>query len=124
MKGIDLQDLPSLAYQLLVVASKGPDRRSVVRGLLGFFGNPVRGAGAVVRQVEGTVLMHLNFAVKQDPALGQEIVASVRLDLRSISHFVVAVLFSIARVRRFNESSIGALRLAVLGSRRDFRAAR
>lgn len=84
----------------------------------------MRGPGAVVRQVEGTVLMHLNFAVKQDPALGQEIVASVRLDLRSISHFVVAVLFSIARVRRFNESSIGALRLAVLGSRRDFRAAR
>ncbi|KAJ0979784.1 hypothetical protein J5N97_015258 [Dioscorea zingiberensis] len=118
MKEIDLQDLPSLAYQLLVVASKGPNCRVVVRGLLGFFGGPVRGPAAVVRQVEGTVLMHLNFAVKQDPVLGQEIVAAVRSDLRSINHFVVVVLFSIARVRRFNECSIGALRSAVLSSRK------
>ncbi|KAJ0979783.1 hypothetical protein J5N97_015257 [Dioscorea zingiberensis] len=124
MKEIDLQDLPSLAYQLLVVASKGPNRRVVVRGLLGFFGGPVRGPAAVVRQVEGTMLMHLNFAVKQDPVLGQEIVAGVRSDLRSINHFVVVVLFSIARVRRFNECSIGVLRSAVLSSRKDFRAAR
>ncbi|CAL9779125.1 unnamed protein product [Musa acuminata subsp. burmannicoides] len=124
MKVVDLQDLPSLIYQLLLLASKGINRREVISGILGFFGGFSKGQPSILRQVEGTVLMHVNFAVKQDPSLGREVLTIIRSDLRLINHFVVAVLFSMARVRRFNESCIGVLKMVVVTSHRDYKTSR
>nr|XP_029120442.1 Fanconi anemia group I protein [Elaeis guineensis] len=121
MKAVDLQDLPSFVYQLLLLASKGINKRAVIGGILGFFGGSLTGPASIVRQVEGTVLMHVNFAVKQDPSLGQEVLAIVRSNLGVLNHFAVAILLSVARVRRFNESSIGLLRSAVVTSHRDYK---
>ncbi|KAF5944697.1 hypothetical protein HYC85_018774 [Camellia sinensis] len=74
MRDVELQDLPSLVYQLLVLASKGFSKRDVVEGIVMFFGSKMGSkASSIVRQVEGTVLLHVNFAVKQDPSLGQEV---------------------------------------------------
>ncbi|KAG2283945.1 hypothetical protein Bca52824_055165 [Brassica carinata] len=109
VKCIDLQDLPSLVYQLLVLASKGFARGTESR------------VASVLRQIEGTVLLHVNFAVKQDPSLGQEVVALVKSDLRAFNHFTVAVLFSVARVRKFGENSLGVLRTALLSAHNDYR---
>ncbi|EHA8589521.1 Fanconi anemia group I protein [Cocos nucifera] len=121
MKAVDLQDLPSLVYQLLLLASKGINKRAVIGGILGFFGGSLTGPASIVRQVEGTVLMHVNFAVKQDPSLGQEVLAIVRSDLGVLNHFAVAILLSVARVRRFKESCIGLLRSAAVTSHRDYK---
>ncbi|KAK9139320.1 hypothetical protein Scep_009001 [Stephania cephalantha] len=76
------------------------------------------------RQVEGTVLLHVNFAVKQDPSLAQEFMGVARLDHRAFNHFLVSVLLSVARVRRFSESAIGVLKSAVLTSYQDYKLAR
>lgn len=124
MNVVDLQDLPSLVYQLLLLASKGINRREVISGILGFFGGFSKGQPSILRQVEGTVLMHVNFAVKQDPSLGREVLTIIRSDLRLSNHFVVAVLFSMARVRRFNESCIGVLKMVVVTSHRDYKTSR
>ncbi|KAG7533501.1 FANCI solenoid 4 domain [Arabidopsis thaliana x Arabidopsis arenosa] len=122
IKLIDLQDLPSLVYQLLVLASKGFCKREVIGGVVGFFGSKAETrVASVVRQIEGTVLLHVNFAVKQDPSLGQEVVALVKSDLRALNHFTVAVLFSVARVRKFGENSLGILRTALLNAYNDYR---
>ncbi|CAH8359476.1 unnamed protein product [Eruca vesicaria subsp. sativa] len=120
---VDLQDLPSFVYQLLVLASKGFCKREVIGGVVLFFGgrDERRRVASVVRQIEGTVLLHVNFAVKQDPSLGQEVVALVKCDDRAFSRFAVAVLFSVARVRRFGESALGVLRTALLGAYNDYR---
>ncbi|CAN1281180.1 Fanconi anemia group I protein homolog [Linum perenne] len=125
MTTIDLQDLPTLVYQLLVLASKGFNKREVVEGIVKYFGSEMgsRRVNSTVRQVEGTVLLHVNFAVKQDPSLVQEIIGLVKLDLRAFNHFTVAVLLSVARVRRFSESSIGALKMAVVNAYRDYKFA-
>ncbi|CAN0855716.1 Fanconi anemia group I protein [Linum grandiflorum] len=125
MTTIELQDLPTLVYQLLVLASKGFNKREVIEGIVKHFGSEMgsRRVNSTVRQVEGTVLLHVNFAVKQDPSLVQEIVGLVKLDLRAFNHFTVAVLLSIARVRRFSESSIGALKMAVVNAYRDYKFA-
>ncbi|KAK1316093.1 hypothetical protein QJS10_CPA05g00363 [Acorus calamus] len=40
---VDLQDLPSVVYQLLLLASKGFGRKAAVGGVLGFFGRGRRG---------------------------------------------------------------------------------
>ena len=124
MKGVDLQDLPSLVYQLLVLASKGFSKREVIEGIVMFFGSKMGSkATSIVRQVEGTVLLHVNFAVKQDPSLGQEVLGLVRSDLRVFNNFTVAILFSLARVRRFSESSMGILKAALIMAYRDFQSA-
>ncbi|KAF8079683.1 hypothetical protein N665_1006s0008 [Sinapis alba] len=122
VKCIDLQDLPSLVYQLLVLASKGFCKREVIGGVVCFFGSKEeRRVASVLRQIEGTVLLHVNFAVKQDPSLGQEVVALVKSDLRAFNHFTVAVLFSVARVRKFGENSLGILRTALISAYNDYR---
>ncbi|CAN8255542.1 unnamed protein product [Cochlearia groenlandica] len=122
LKCIDLQDLPSLVYQLLVLASKGFCKREVIGGVVGFFGSKGETrVASVLRQIEGTVLLHVNFAVKQDPSLGQEVMALVKSDLRAFNHFTVAVLFSVARVRKFGENALWILRTALLNAYNDHR---
>ncbi|KAI3896837.1 hypothetical protein MKX03_028343 [Papaver bracteatum] len=123
MREIDLQELPSLIYQLLILASNDFSKREVIDGIIGFLGGLSK-VSSIVRQVEGTVLLHFNFAVKQDPSLGQEILGLVKNDLRACNHFTVAVLLSICRVRKFNESAIGVLRMAVVRSYKEYKYSR
>ncbi|KAL6193735.1 hypothetical protein ACLB2K_034819 [Fragaria x ananassa] len=126
MSSLDLQDLPSLVYQLLVLASRGFVKKDVVEGIVMFFGAKMgrKKASSIVRQVEGTVLLHVNFAVKQDPSLGQEVMGLVKSDLRAFNHFTVAVLLSVSRVRKFGEASMGALKMAILTAYRDYKFAK
>lgn len=126
MRDVELQDLPGLVYQLLVLASKGFSKKEVIEGIVMYFGEKFQGkkGSAIVKQVEGTVLLHVNFAVKQDPSLGQEVLGLVKLDSRAFNHFTVAVLLSVARVRRFCESSIGILRTALVSAYKDYKFAK
>ena len=127
MKRVDLQDLPSLVYQLLVLSamSKGFSKREVIEGIVMFFGSKMgSNMSSIFRQVEGTVLLHVNFSVKQDLSLGQEVMGLVRSDFRAFNHFTVAILLSVARVRRFSESSLGILKTAVLTAYRDYKFAK
>ncbi|KAL5701318.1 hypothetical protein ACHQM5_026665 [Ranunculus cassubicifolius] len=125
MRLVDLQDLPGIAYQLLVLASKGFSKRDVIEGIVGFFGMRMgERVTSIVRQVQGTVLLHVNFAVKQDPSLGQEVLGLVKSDFRAFNHFTVVVILSVARVRRFCESSIGILKNAVVTAYREHKFAR
>lgn len=125
MKSVDLQDLPLLSYQLLVLASKGFNKREVIAGIMRFFGSElVSKASSTIRQVEGTVLLHVNFAVKQDPSLGQEVIGLVKLDPKALNHFAVAVLLSVAKVRKFSESSMGILKASVLTAYSDYKFSR
>ncbi|KAG4129173.1 hypothetical protein ERO13_D09G062000v2 [Gossypium hirsutum] len=122
IKTVDLMDLPSLVYQLLVLASKGFNKREIIEGIVYFFGSELGSKmTSTVRQVEGTVLLHVNFAVKQDPSLGKEVMGLVKSDLRAFNHFTVAVLLSVSRVRRFSESSMAILKTALLTAYRDYK---
>jgi len=129
LPGADAQDLPAIAYQLLLLASKPLHPRAVLAGLLRFFGGRrgarVRAPPSIARQVEGTVLLNFAFVVKQDPVLAREVLAAVKADAAgALSGFAVAVLLSVARVRRFNEGAVGVLRDAAAVSRRDYRMSR
>ncbi|XVF66198.1 hypothetical protein PTKIN_Ptkin10aG0016300 [Pterospermum kingtungense] len=122
IKKVDLMDLPSLVYQLLVLASKGFNKREIIEGIVWFFRSELGSKmTSTVRQVEGTVLLHVNFAVKQDPSLGKEVMGLVKSDLRAFNHFTVAVLLSVSRVRRFSESSITILKTALLAAYSDYK---
>ncbi|KAI7743443.1 hypothetical protein M8C21_011294 [Ambrosia artemisiifolia] len=127
MHRVELQDLPSLVYQLLVLASKGVNKREVIEGIVVFFGGKgclEKGGLSIVREVEGTVLLHVNFAVKQDPSLGQEVMALVRSDVWVIDHFVVGLLLSIGRIRRYSENAMGTLKTALTTAYKDYKFSR
>ncbi|KAL6519815.1 hypothetical protein OROMI_032709 [Orobanche minor] len=120
---VEMQDLPRLVYQLLVLGTKGFGKREVIEGIVLYFGSTDKG-GSIMKQVEGTVLLHVNFAVKQDPSLGQEVLGLVRLDSSAFNHFTVVVLLSIARIRRFSESAINVLKTALLNAYKEYRFAK
>ncbi|KAJ9536922.1 hypothetical protein OSB04_029655 [Centaurea solstitialis] len=132
MHCVELQDLPSLVYQLLVLASKGFNKREIIEGVVLFFGTKldskkkkVSGGNSIVREVEGTALLYVNFAVKQDPSLGQEVMGMVRSSgVGVVDHFVVGLLLSIARIRRYRESSIGTLKTALINAYKDYKFSR
>ncbi|KAL4565776.1 hypothetical protein LXL04_029881 [Taraxacum kok-saghyz] len=127
MHCVELQDLPSLVYQLLVLASKGFNKKEVIEGMVMFFGTKMHSKKAssnIIREVEGTVLLHVNFAVKQDPSLGQEIMGLVRSNLQAIDHFIVGLLLSIARIRRYREISMGTLKTALITAYKDYKFSR
>ncbi|KAK1380281.1 Fanconi anemia group I protein [Heracleum sosnowskyi] len=120
MGNVELQDLPSLVYQLLVLASKGFCKRELIEGILVFFGCKLgEKVSSIIRQVEGTVLLHVNFAVKQDPSLGQELIGILKGDVRVFNYFVVAVLLSVARIRRFNDSAMAILKTTLANAYKD-----
>lgn len=123
MREVDLQELSSLIYQLLILALNDFSKREVIDGIIGFLGGLSK-VSSIVRQVEGTVLLHFNFAVKQDPSLGQEILGLVKNDLRACNHFTVVVFLSICRVRKFNESAFGVLRMVVVRSYKEYKYTR
>ncbi|KAG6544322.1 hypothetical protein Mapa_014156 [Marchantia paleacea] len=136
MKDAEPQDLPSLAYQLLLLASKG-FKRIVMIGLINFFnklhtfetnrrnragkGQAFRPKPSVdaFRQIEGTVVLHINFAVKQDPALGQELLYLVRTNAWPSTPFLVSVLLSIGRIQRFEQASFDLLKAAAVKCYKD-----
>ncbi|KAJ7955128.1 Fanconi anemia group I protein [Quillaja saponaria] len=123
---VDLQDLPSLVYQLLLLASRGFNKREVIEAVVMLFRSGIGWSKgrSITRQIEGTVLLHMNFAVKQDPSLGQEIMGLVRSDPRAFNHFTVSILLSIASVRRFNENSMGILKTVLLNAYHDYNFAK
>ncbi|KAL0348653.1 UNVERIFIED_CONTAM: Fanconi anemia group I protein [Sesamum angustifolium] len=84
---VEMQDLPGLVYQLLVLATKG-------------------------------------FGKREDPSLGQEVLGLVRLDSRAFNHFTVAVLLSVARIRRFSETALGVLKSALFNAYKDYKFAK
>ncbi|CAN6468746.1 unnamed protein product [Victoria cruziana] len=124
VEGVDPQDVPPLVYNILVLASKGFDKKLVAEGIVGFFSAARAWPAMVRRQVEGTTLLHLDFVVKQDPLLGQQFLNTLRSSPDRMSHFGVAMLLSFGLIRRFAEGSMNALRMAVHNSHRDHRLSR
>ncbi|KAL3678721.1 hypothetical protein R1sor_021677 [Riccia sorocarpa] len=71
------------------------------------------------RQMEGTIVLHINFAVKQDPALGQELLYLVRTSSWPSTPFLVSVLLSIRRIQRFEQASFDLLKATAVRSYKD-----
>lgn len=84
MKDLDLQELPPLVYQLLLLSTKG-HKKLLLEGVTSFFNNldetcrkeDKEDSSEVqtlskdqLRHMEGTVILHITFAVKQDQDLG------------------------------------------------------
>ena len=103
---VEPTQMPALVYQLLLLAD-AEGKPSVLRALNAHF---ERVEGDQWLLVQGTVLLHVQFAVKQDQALGGTILKQVKTGQLPLGRFSFAMLLSLARVgERFHEPVLSQL---------------
>uniref|UniRef100_A0A4X2KHM0 FA complementation group I n=1 Tax=Vombatus ursinus TaxID=29139 RepID=A0A4X2KHM0_VOMUR len=136
---LDLQEIPPLVYQLLLLSSKG-SRTKVLEGIIAFFSqldkshseeqsgddllDLVTVPSGELRHVEGTIILHIVFAIKLDRDLGRELMKHLKAgqqgdDNKTICPFSIALLLSVARIQRFEEQIFDLLKTSILKSFRD-----
>ncbi|XP_055969830.1 Fanconi anemia group I protein [Sorex fumeus] len=135
-----LQEVPPLVYQLLLLTVKGSKKR-VLEGIIAFFDEldwqhkedpnsdelldvvtPV--PTGELHHVEGTVILHIVFAIKLDADLGRELLKLLKAGQRgdgsnSLCAFSIALLLSVARIQRFEEQVFALLKRSVTKSFKD-----
>lgn len=128
-KGIDLNELPSLIYQLILLATKGATdvKASLLRGIANHLESEGRkydeespdkrtaasGDEQLLRHIEGTVLLHLQFAIKQDQELGRAFLKVFKSENFPLTSFTVALLLSVARIQRFADQALDTIKTAI-----------
>ncbi|XP_060223380.1 Fanconi anemia group I protein isoform X2 [Meriones unguiculatus] len=136
---LNLQEIPPLVYQLLVLSSKG-SRRSVLDGIIAFFreldkqqskeqssdelSELVTATADELHHVEGTVILHIVFAIKLDCELGRELLKHLKAGQQGDSSkcfcpFSIALLLSLTRIQRFEEQVFDLLKTSVVKSFKD-----
>uniref|UniRef100_A0A452TM00 FA complementation group I n=1 Tax=Ursus maritimus TaxID=29073 RepID=A0A452TM00_URSMA len=137
---LNLQEIPPLVYQLLVLSSKG-SRRRALEGIITFFNeldkqhnedqsgdellDLVTVPSGELRHVEGTIILHIVFAIKLDCELGRELLKHLKVAgqqgdfSNSICPFSIALLLSVTRIQRFEEQVFDLLKASVVKSFKD-----
>uniref|UniRef100_A0A2K6FZY0 FA complementation group I n=1 Tax=Propithecus coquereli TaxID=379532 RepID=A0A2K6FZY0_PROCO len=127
---MNLQEIPPLVYQLLVLSSKG-SRKSVLEGIIAFFNeldkqhaeeqsgdellDLVTVPSGELRHVEGTIILHFVFAIKLDYELGRELLKHLKAGQQgdfsnNLCPFSIALLLSVTRIQRFEEQKISIVK--------------
>uniref|UniRef100_W5NBC0 FA complementation group I n=1 Tax=Lepisosteus oculatus TaxID=7918 RepID=W5NBC0_LEPOC len=138
---LDLQEIPPSVYQLLLLTAKGC-KKLVLEGVINYFNEQDRqqkegqkdseSVGVDVapvpqdqlRHVEGTVILHVVFAVRLDHDLGRELLKGLKAGQQgevgqALCPFSVALLLSVARIQRYEEQAFELLKAAIVKSFRD-----
>ncbi|KAK1887817.1 Fanconi anemia group I protein like [Dissostichus eleginoides] len=72
-----------------------------------------------LRHVEGTVILHIVFAIRLDHELGREFLKNVKTSYGDLCPFSVALLLSVARIQRYEEQVFDLLKGAIVKSFKD-----
>ncbi|XP_012708751.2 Fanconi anemia group I protein [Fundulus heteroclitus] len=133
---LDLQEIPPLVYQLLLLSAKGC-KKQILDGIVGYFrdqdirqeeeqkdGENLHLEVQTIpqdqlRHVEGTVILHIVFAARLDHELGREFLKSFKTSNGNLCPFSVALLLSVARIQRYEEQVFDLLKGAVIKSFKD-----
>ncbi|XP_028814789.1 Fanconi anemia group I protein isoform X2 [Denticeps clupeoides] len=140
---LDLQEIPPLVYQLLLLAAKGC-KKIVLDGIIMYFkeqddrheDEQKNGENMDVevqsvpqdqlRHVEGTVILHVVFAVQLDHELGRELLKTLKGSTgepsKVLCPFGVALLLSVARIQRYEEQVFDFLKGAITKRFKDDQA--
>nr|XP_058912563.1 Fanconi anemia group I protein isoform X2 [Kogia breviceps] len=136
---LNLQEIPPLVCQLLVLSSKG-SRKRVLEGIIAFFNKLdkqhseeqsgdelldfVTVPSGELRHVEGTIILHMVFAIKLDCELGRELLKLLKAGQQgdfssNICPFSIALFLSVTRIQRFEEQVFDLLKSLVIKSFKD-----
>ncbi|XP_039521915.1 Fanconi anemia group I protein isoform X3 [Pimephales promelas] len=134
---LDLQEIPPLVYQLLLLSAKGC-KKLVLEGIISYFKKQdqlqkeeQRNAENEdvevqtipqdqLRHVEGTVILHIVFAIRLDHELGREFFKNLKVAQSDpLCPFSIALLLSVARIQRYEEQVYEFLKGAITKNFKD-----
>ncbi|NXU44068.1 FANCI protein, partial [Drymodes brunneopygia] len=138
---LDLQEIPPLVYQLLLLSAKG-SKKTVLEGIISFFNQldkrqkeeqriPQSADLEVatmpldqLRHVEGTVILHIVSVINLDQDLGEELIRHLKTEQqkdsgRALCPFSVALLLSVAVKHRLQEQIFDFLKTSITRSCKD-----
>uniref|UniRef100_A0A8C8ALB5 FA complementation group I n=1 Tax=Otus sunia TaxID=257818 RepID=A0A8C8ALB5_9STRI len=138
---LDLQEIPPLVYQLLLLSAKG-SKKTVLEGIISFFNQldkrqkeeqrvPQSADLEVatvpldqLRHVEGTVILHIVSVINLDQDLGEELIKHLKTEQqkdpgRALCPFSVALLLSVAVKHRLQEQIFDFLKTSITRSCKD-----
>ncbi|NXQ95124.1 FANCI protein, partial [Sagittarius serpentarius] len=138
---LDLQEIPPLVYQLLLLSAKG-SKKTVLEGIISFFDQldkrqkeEQRVPQSVdlevatmpldqLRHVEGTVILHIVSVINLDQDLGEELIRHLKTEQqkdpgRALCPFSVALLLSVAVKHRLQEQIFDFLKTSITRSCKD-----
>ncbi|XP_074693851.1 Fanconi anemia group I protein [Strix aluco] len=138
---LDLQEIPPLVYQLLLLSAKG-SKKTVLEGIISFFNQldkrqkeEQRVPQSVdlevatvpldqLRHVEGTVILHIVSVINLDQDLGEELIKHLKTEQqkdpgRALCPFSVALLLSVAVKHRLQEQIFDFLKTSITRSCKD-----
>ncbi|KNC56316.1 fanconi anemia group I protein [Thecamonas trahens ATCC 50062] len=113
---LEIQELPSLVYHLLLLGSKGHRAFLLSSIIKAFDAQPPHARDTAV---ESTVALHVNFAMKQDLKLGKELLKVAKRDTLALTPFALSLLLSSALISRFEESVVEIVKHGLLASAKD-----
>ncbi|NXT24142.1 FANCI protein, partial [Syrrhaptes paradoxus] len=138
---LDLQEIPPVVYQLLLLSAKG-SKKTVLEGIISFFDQldkrqkeEQRVPQSVdlevatmpldqLRHVEGTVILHIISVINLDQDLGEELIRHLKTEQqkdpgRALCPFSVALLLSVAVKHRLQEQIFDFLKTSITKSCKD-----
>ncbi|XP_012688024.2 Fanconi anemia group I protein [Clupea harengus] len=137
---LELQEIPPLIYQLLLLSSKGC-KKQMLEGIIRYFeqqdeqqkSEQIEGENLDVevqsipqdqlRHVEGTAILHIVFAVRLDHELGKEFLKTMKASLgepsRVLCSFSIAQLLSLSRIQRLEEQVFDFLKGSIIKCFKD-----
>ncbi|KAM6125709.1 Fanconi anemia group I protein [Phoenicopterus ruber ruber] len=138
---LDLQEIPPVVYQLLLLSAKG-SKKTVLEGIISFFNQldkrqkeEQRGPQSVdlevatmpldqLRHVEGTVILHIVSVINLDQDLGEELIRHLKTEQqkdpgKALCPFSVALLLSVAVKHRLQEQIFDFLKTSITRSCKD-----
>ncbi|NXT52631.1 FANCI protein, partial [Pluvianellus socialis] len=138
---LDLQEIPPLVYQLLLLSAKG-SKKTVLEGIISFFNQldkrqkeEQRVPQSVdlevttmpldqLRHVEGTVILHIVSVINLDQDLGEELIKHLKTEqqkdpARALCPFSVALMLSVAVKHRLQEQIFDFLKTSITRSCKD-----
>ncbi|CAO3609229.1 unnamed protein product [Cunninghamella blakesleeana] len=111
LKELDIEEVPPFVYQLLLLSRKG-NKRDIIKGICNYFdwlqqeekNNDKFRDEIGKNRMEGTVMLHISFSIKQDQDLGTELLKYMKNEkLFLTENFHMACLLSVARIHRLEE---------------------
>ncbi|KAG2213869.1 hypothetical protein INT47_001138 [Mucor saturninus] len=113
---MEMEGVPPFIYQLLLLSRKG-HKRLVLNGILDYFNST---SADDASRMEGTVMLHITFAIKQDKDLGDELVKLIKNNKSSqLELFNIACLLSAARIHRLQDTIFDLFKSSIVSIYKD-----
>eukprot|EP00833_Pecoramyces_ruminatium_P006442 jgi/Orpsp1_1/1180474/evm.model.c7180000073551.2 len=123
---LDISELPSAIYQLLLITKKG-NKNSIIVGIINYFckleeENSNNGEKyKKIKQIEGTVILQICLGMNLDHNLGSQFIKFMKeTKTLNLTKFNLSLLLSMAKIHRYEDTIFEYLKSIILKCFKDY----